>query len=137
MLNQITVVAGVIESNGKILATQRSATGSAANLWEFPGGKVEPGEDPEAALCRELREELSISVEIEGYLGEFTEEVDGKLIRLMCYWARWTAGEMHLHIHQAAQWCSVDELSALPFAAPDIPAIQKITQIYEQGSQSI
>lgn len=64
MANPLLVVAAVIERGGRILIGQRKPGGKHALKWEFPGGKVEPGEDPQAALQRELREELGIEAEI-------------------------------------------------------------------------
>jgi 8-oxo-dGTP diphosphatase len=59
----IVVAAALVDADGRVLLQQRQATSSMAGLWEFPGGKIEPGETPEQALIRELAEELAISVE--------------------------------------------------------------------------
>lgn len=65
---RMLVVGAIIHRDGRVLAARRSGPGATAGFWEFPGGKVEPGEEPTAALRRELREELAIDVEVEAEL---------------------------------------------------------------------
>ena len=65
----LTVVAGIIERDGLILIAQRKPGDRLAHQWEFPGGKVEPGETPEQALVRELREEFAVETEVGAYVG--------------------------------------------------------------------
>ena len=80
------VVAAVIEREGRVLIAQRKKTGEHPLKWEFPGGKVEPGETPEAALVRELKEELAIDARIGAEIGRYEYQYEGRWpILLMFY----------------------------------------------------
>jgi 8-oxo-dGTP diphosphatase len=81
-----TVVAAVIERAGQVLIAQRKRTGQHPLKWEFPGGKVEPGEAPEAALARELEEELGIRARVDAAIGGYEYQYPGRApIRLLFY----------------------------------------------------
>src|SRR5215467_4303492 len=89
MANQnIRVVAAVIAKDGKYLITQRRETAVLPLLWEFPGGRVEPGEDDRGALCRELKERLDAEVEVGEKVGERRHEYVGYTVELVLYSAR-------------------------------------------------
>src|ERR1700681_349797 len=82
----VAVVAAVIERDGRILIAQRKRTGQHPLKWEFPGGKVEPGEAPEAAVVRELEEELAIRARVEGEIARYEYQYPGRWpILLMFY----------------------------------------------------
>lgn len=81
-----TVVAGIIERNGQILIAQRKRTGHHPLKWEFPGGKVEPGEAPEAALVRELGEELGIQARVDGEISRYEYAYPGRLPILLIFY---------------------------------------------------
>lgn len=132
-MNEIVVVAGIIVRDGKILVTQRPPVGSAANLWEFPGGKVEADESQGTALQRELLEELNVRVRLGGKIGEFVAIVESRQIRLVCFWASIASGEPELRSHQAAVWCEPQELLELDLAPPDIPAVAAIRQGWDSS----
>jgi 8-oxo-dGTP diphosphatase len=80
-----TVVAAVIERNGRILIAQRKRTGQHPLKWEFPGGKVEPGEAPEAALARELEEELAIRARMEAEIRRYEYQYPGRTPILLIF----------------------------------------------------
>jgi mutator protein MutT len=86
MLKTLDVVAAIIEQDGKILLAQRPPHADQPGLWEFAGGKVEPGESQPQALIRELQEELGITAEVERYIASHQREVSGRLIHLHAWW---------------------------------------------------
>ncbi|MBN9155521.1 MAG: (deoxy)nucleoside triphosphate pyrophosphohydrolase [Microbacterium sp.] len=121
----LDVVAAVVSDGGRILACRRSPGRPAAGRWEFPGGKVEPGEAPEAALVREIREELGVDIVVVGRVSTADTTVDGRIIRLTCFRAvlsgpRPTASTDHDRLI----WCRPAELPALDWAEPDLPAVR-------------
>ena len=125
-LLEVLVVAAVIRDGHRILAARRLPGGEAGGRWEFPGGKVEPDEVPEAALRREIHEELGLEIELGPLLGEFATPQGGKLIRLRCYWSDVRRGEIALHAHSAVRWCTASELRGLDWAEADIPAVEVV-----------
>jgi len=103
----IDVVCGVIEDEGgRFLACLRPQGKHLGGLWEFPGGKVDPGETPEAALVRELMEELSVEIEVVSPLTPVVWAYDERTIRLFPFRCRITGGELHATEHEELLWCS-------------------------------
>ncbi|MTI83268.1 MAG: (deoxy)nucleoside triphosphate pyrophosphohydrolase [Firmicutes bacterium] len=120
------VTAAIIEKNGKILVTQRPRTDKLGLKWEFPGGKIEPGETPEQCLVREIKEELNLDIKITGHFMNSTYKYETGEIELICYFAEITAGEIKLNFHEAAKWTEKGKLNEFDFAPADIPVGQKI-----------
>jgi len=104
---------------------------SAPLAWEFPGGKVEPGEDPRAALARELREELGIEVNVGELAGSGRAQSGGRTIVLDVYFAQIASGEPHPHEHAAVRWLGPEELLALVWAEPDVPVVARVMERLE------
>ena len=124
----LDVVCGVIvDECGRLLACQRPADVHLGGLWEFPGGKVEAGESLEAALIRELWEELGVSVAVGAALTPVIWEYPGKTIRLLPFLCRITGGELHANEHQQLRWCRRDECLDLPWAGADLPILREIS----------
>ena len=99
------VVGAAILRGPTCLVTQRGADGGSAALkWEFPGGKVEPGEDPRAALVREIAEELSLEIEAGVWLGRGEHSDAGRTIVLDVFAATVTAGTLRLNEHRRHGW---------------------------------
>jgi 8-oxo-dGTP diphosphatase len=119
----LKVVAAVVERNGRVLIAQRRPDDRLGGQWEFPGGKVEAGETPEAALVRELREEFAIESEVLGFVGANIHAYETFTIELLAYRVRYLAGAFALHDHQAIRWVTPAELSGYPFAAADVPIV--------------
>ncbi|WP_057937532.1 (deoxy)nucleoside triphosphate pyrophosphohydrolase [Algoriphagus resistens] len=120
----VLVTCAVIFSDSKVLCAQRSDTMPLPGFWEFPGGKVEKGESPEACLIRELREELAIDVGIIGPLKPTEHSyAAGKKIRLLPFVCSWESGDISLLEHQAVKWLIKEELNSLGWAAADWPIV--------------
>lgn len=122
----IEVVAAAIAHSGRCLVAERGPRMTLAGKWEFPGGKVEPGESPEAALRREIREELGVDVEVGERLGSGSARVGDKVIRLDVYAARLRAGEITRSEHSRIAWVGADELASYDWAEADVPSVPAV-----------
>ncbi len=124
----IKVVAAIIKEDNKILTTQRGH-GDYAGLWEFPGGKVEDGEDNFDALKREILEELGVKIDVEEHV--YTVEYDYPTFHLSmdCYFAHIISGSMELHVHQSAKWITKEQLDEVEWLEADIQIIDKLKEI--------
>ncbi len=120
------VTAAVIERDGRILLLRRAPGQKCEGLWEFPGGKTEAGETPEACLERELREELSISGHTREHIIDSPYSYPGGRINLRAYRFDWTAGELRLSVHDALAWCQPAELTSYALSPADIPIAQHL-----------
>lgn len=123
------VTAAIILKDGKVLITRRAPGENLAGSWEFPGGKIEPGETPEECLARELLEELDVHVTVGDKLGESIYDYENGSIRLIAYFADIFDGEINLTVHDAYTWEAPDNLSRYNFAPADIPLVQKLIDI--------
>lgn len=119
-----TVVAGVLDRDGRVLLCQRREDQAHALKWEFPGGKVEPGEAPEAALVRELREELGIEAEIDREIMRYEFAYPGKKPILLIFFAvtKWRGG-MENRIFREVRWEPGEKLKEFDFLEGDAPFI--------------
>jgi 8-oxo-dGTP diphosphatase len=126
MPRDVHVVAAVIRRGQFILATKRLPGGTAGGKWEFPGGKIEPGESPEEALVREIDEELGVELVVGDLIGAFVSDEEAIRLHLHCYWCTAAAGEPQLRAHSALQWCMPGELCELDWAVADVPAVKAI-----------
>jgi len=121
-----TVTAAILAKDGRILIARRPASSRLANKWEFPGGKIEGGETPEACLARELKEELDIEVSVGAFLGESVYHYRHGSIRLLAYQTYWDTGEIDPKDHDEIRWVSLAELDCYEFAPADVPFVQKL-----------
>lgn len=122
-MKEIDVVAAILERDGKILLAQRPPHGDQPGLWEFPGGKVEAGEDQPQALIRELREELAIDAKPARHVASHCGSVSGRLIHLHAWHVPQWRGEIQLLSHSALAWCAPQQASDYPLAPADIPLL--------------
>lgn len=121
------VVAAVLIDGDRVLAGRRRAGLTAAGLWEFPGGKLEPGEQPETALEREILEELGVEVEVGGLFDRTTTMVDGTGVTLACYFVHALCKLPTTSTdHDRLGWFALDRLCWLVWAAPDLPAVRRL-----------
>ena len=113
-----------IIDGGRVLAARRTTPEHARGLWEFPGGKVEPGEDPEEAIVREIREELDCEVAVVGHLDGEQPIKDGYTLRVAV--AALRSGEPVPHEHDAVRWLAADELDLVTWLEPDVPFLDEL-----------
>ena len=132
-MNTIEVVAAVIRKDDKIFTTQRGY-GEWKDWWEFPGGKMEPGETQEEALKREIREELSTDISVDEFL--CTVEYDYPKFHLVmhCYMCSLLTDSLHLNEHEAAKWLGREELTSVKWLPADVEIIERL--LLKLGSQS-
>ena len=132
-MKTIEVVAAVIRKDDKIFATQRGY-GEWKDWWEFPGGKMEPGETQEEALKREIREELSTDISVDEFL--CTVEYDYPKFHLVmhCYMCSLLTDSLHLNEHEAAMWLGREELTSVKWLPADVEIIERL--LLKLGSQS-
>lgn len=126
MPNQIDVVGAVIIRDGLVYCTQRGGAGALAGKWEFPGGKIEPDESSDAALKREIAEELACVVEVGDQVETTHYAYEFGVVALTTYYCRLVEGEPVLSEHQAAQWVDPGNLHTLDWAPADVPAVVKV-----------
>lgn len=130
MTELLRVVAAVIVYNGCVLACRRNADRSAGGLWEFPGGKVEPGESPKDALAREIREELGVEIDVGELMHRATTVAGGIRVDLSSYRSRLPdVVPTRSTDHDSLRWLRPDQLSALTWAAPDEPVVELLIEL--------
>lgn len=117
-MKTIHVVAAVIRDGDRIFATQRGY-GDWKDFWEFPGGKIEPGEKPEEALRREILEELDTVIEVGEKLTTIEYDYPSFHLSMDCYWASVTEGSFVLKEHEAARWLYGDSLDCVNWLPAD------------------
>ena len=127
----LEVVAALIWRDDRFLICQRPANKTQALLWEFVGGKVEPGETPEEALVRECREELDVTVEPLSVFTQVTHDYPDVRVHLTLFTARIVSGEPKLLEHNAIRWITPSEIPDYPFC----PADAEILKIIKKESE--
>lgn len=127
----LSVAVAVIRKNGKIFIQKRRDGGLMAGLWEFPGGKVEQGEEPAEALHREIEEELGISVKNVKPFMRLEHTYTKYLVDLHCFLADYEKGRVALKAASRSQWVSPKKLSTFPFPAANVKLIQKLLAVLE------
>ena len=124
-MKTIEVVAAIIKKDDKIFITKRSY-GEFIDMWEFPGGKVEPGETSQQALIREIIEELDTEIKV----GELIDTVEYDYptfhLSMDCFWAEVKAGHLELKEAEAAKWLTKDQLDSVIWLPADILLIDQI-----------
>jgi 8-oxo-dGTP diphosphatase len=120
------VVAAIVRSGRTVLLAQRPPEDPLGPLWEFPGGKVEPGESPEASLQRELFEELGIRVEVGPLFATSIHDIGRGAIRLLAYEVLHVDGEPTPTVHQALAWAAPGDLTSFDLLPADVPIAQAL-----------
>ena len=128
MLKRIEVVAALIRDGDKIFATQRGY-GEYKDFWEFPGGKIEHGETPEAALKREIKEELATEIDVNEYVGTVDYDYPDFHITLLLYLCSMVSGNLELLEHESAKWLLASELDTVSWLPADLEIIPKLKSL--------
>lgn len=131
-MKTINVVAAIIKATNEkgepmIFATQRGY-GDFKGGWEFPGGKIEDGETPEAALVREIREELDTEIEVGELLDTIEYDYPTFHLSMKCFWSSIVAGDLVLKEHEAARWLTKDEIYDVEWLPADVSLVGKIKE---------
>jgi len=125
------VVAGALISGGALLVAQRDRPPHLAGLWELPGGKVAPGERDDAALARELHEELGVEVDVGARLG--ADVALSPTMTLRAHLVAQTGGTIEPRDHRALRWVTVDELGAVAWVPADRGWLPDLTAALRTG----
>ena len=126
-MKSIHVVAAIIVDGDRVFATQRGY-GEWKDYWEFPGGKIEPGETPEAALHREIQEELDTKIAVGQRLTTIEYDYPEFHLTMDCFLAHVVEGNLVLKEHEAAKWLKKDGLDSIKW----LPADQTIIELLKQ-----
>ncbi len=132
-VKNIEVVAGIIRRKSEdgtplFLATQRGY-GDYKGMWEFPGGKMEPGETREQALARELSEELAIQVSVGNFVCTVEQDYPGRHITMHCFFCEIISGRLTLLEHESARWLTASELHDLDWLPADVSVVEHIERL--------
>ncbi len=127
-MKTIQVVAAIIRKEGRILATQRGS-GEFAGGWEFPGGKIEPGESKEEALIREIKEELDLDIKVEEFVYRVEYDYPKFHLQMDCFFASIREGEIVLTEHREAKWLTKEMLYEVDWLPADIDLISVLTEM--------
>jgi 8-oxo-dGTP diphosphatase len=131
---QINVVGAVITAGGqlpeqRVYCVQRGPDGALPGMWEFPGGKIEPGESPREALVREIREELECEIAVGDEVTTTAHTYDFGVVHLSTFWCELLEGTPTLVEHADEAWVAPADLGRLDWAPADIPAVEIIQRV--------
>ena len=126
-MKTIRVVAAIIFNQGKVFATQRGY-GEFKDVWEFPGGKIEPGETPEEAIKREIKEELDTEIEIVKFLDTVEYDYPKFHLSMDCFMCKVVSGDLVLKEHEAAKWLTKENLDSVDWLPADQGLVEKIKE---------
>lgn len=125
----IKVVGAALVSGDKILTTKRNSDRILGDLWEFPGGKIEPNETPQAALKRELEEEFDDEIIVGDHIATASYEYDFGIVELSVYFAKLVTKNFELIAHSEVKWRTVDEFDEITWAPADVPIVEAMKKI--------
>ena len=127
-MKKIEVVAAIIYKDGAYFATQRGY-GEFEGMWEFPGGKIEPGESRESALKREIQEELGIDITINKFLCTTDYDYPSFYLTMHCYLCSVESGEIELREHKSALWLTVESLDSVEWLPADKVVVSELKEL--------
>ena len=127
-MKKIEVVAAIIQREGAYFATQRGY-GEFEGMWEFPGGKIEPGESREVALKREIQEELGVDIAIENLLCTTEYAYSSFHLTMHCYLCSIASGEIELREYKSARWLRPEELGSVEWLPADKDVISRLNNL--------
>jgi 8-oxo-dGTP diphosphatase len=123
---RVAVVGAVLQRDGLILAARRGAGMTQPGVWEFPGGKVEPGETAAEALRREIAEELGCTVHVGAHVVTCEHENGSNTVILDTYRCTLVAGEPRAVEHDEIRWMAPEQLAGLPWSPADLPTVRRL-----------
>ncbi|MEI6100879.1 MAG: (deoxy)nucleoside triphosphate pyrophosphohydrolase [Eubacteriales bacterium] len=130
------VTAAIIRKEGKILIAQRGRDDEELPLlWEFPGGKLEPGETPEECIIREIKEELDLDIQPLGIYREIEYQLGDQTIPITFFCAEIKGGQMQLRVHEDARWIHMSEIKEYEFMPPDVEVVKLLEKQGEFSAQ--
>ncbi|MER6581674.1 (deoxy)nucleoside triphosphate pyrophosphohydrolase [Nonomuraea sp. NPDC001023] len=129
-MSTIVVAAVIVAPGGRVLAAQRAAPAALAGGWEFPGGKVDPGESEVAALVRECREELGVEIAVGARVGEDWALSEGYVMRV--WLATLTSGTPEAREHLALRWLGPGEYYDVEWLGADLPIMKTVESLLQQ-----
>lgn len=131
-MKTVRVVAAIIIENDKVFATQRGY-GEFKDGWEFPGGKIEPGETPEEAIVREIKEELDTEVEVIELLDTVEYDYPNFHLSMGCFICKIKSGDLVLKEHEAAKWLTKDTLGSVEWLPADMGLVREIEKYLKEN----
>lgn len=129
-MKTVKVVAAAIYEEGKVLAAQRGY-GEFKGGWEFPGGKMEPGETPEQAIVREIQEELAATIEVKEKIGTVEYDYPAFHLTMHCFWATLKDGEPKLLEHERARWVDKNTIRNVGWLPADMELVEQVAKKLE------
>lgn len=129
-MKKIEVVAAIIHKDGKYFATQRGY-GEFEGMWEFPGGKIEPGESRVTALKREIQEELGIDINVGDFLCTTNYDYPSFHLTMHCYLCTIKSGEIELREHKSARWLTSETLETIEWLPADKDIIKQLQSTHQ------
>lgn len=130
-MKTVRVVAAIIIENDKVFATQRGY-GEFKDGWEFPGGKIEPGETPEEAIVREIKEELDTEVEVIELLDTVEYDYPNFHLSMGCFICKIKSGDLVLKEHEDAKWLTKDTLGSVEWLPADMGLVGEIEKYLKE-----
>ena len=130
-MKHIQVAAAIIVEQGRVFAARRNNTGELALKWEFPGGKLEPGESGETAIVREILEELSVKVEVECHVMTVYHQYHTCAVTMEAYLCAVMDGNIQLTEHVEGRWLRADQLYTVDWAAADMPIVEALVSMLQ------
>lgn len=133
----LAVCAAVIEHQGKTLLTERPSNKQQGGFWEFPGGKIDPGESPHHSLRRELREELAIEIKVGPVLETVYHRYEWGSVLIIAYLCSWQSGELtHLEVSDHA-WVTPEQFKDYKILPADQPILNKLHERSKKSAKSV
>lgn len=132
-MKHLTVSAAIIQHQNTVLATKRGY-GSYKGKWEFPGGKIEPGETPEQALIREIREELSVEITVREKIAMVEYDYPEFHLRMYCFLCELKEGRPVLKEHEASRWLTKENIEEVDWLPADREVLPLIRGFWEEGA---
>ena len=129
-MKTVKVAAAVIRSGEKIFAVQRGY-GDFKDKWEFPGGKIEPGESPQQALKREIKEELDTEIKVNELIKTVEYDYPGFHLSMDCFWCEIITGRLTLLEAEASRWLTKKDLYSVDWLPPDMELAEDIEKIWK------